>query len=569
MMLGRLLHRVFRGEAPARHAAHMLSRARRLERLGRRDEARASLAAAVSRAPADVGLLEELALFSGHIGELELARESALRALEADSGSIAARLCLGNIRYREDRFDESIDIYREALRIQPDNASVHYNLGLALQTRGDTIEAIEHYRRTVALLPDLPDEHSTLLFLLNADPRPDPAEILEEHLRWGRRFGDPLLRRERHRNSPDPERRLRVGYVSGDFVGHAASAFIAPILERHDRARFDVVGFVNAQSLPDTGAYPGCRWHRILDVPDEQVRGLIQGEAIDILVDLSGHTTRNRLLLFARKPAPVQITVLGYPNTTGLAAMDYRLTDTIGDPPGGSEGLYCEQLLRMPACLWCYSPSSLAPAPMPAPSVQAGYATFGSINAAYKLNDRLFEAWREILREVPRSRMIVSTIPKGEAQARVRRRFADAGIDPSRIEVVERLPLTEHWKLVGRLDLALDSFPCNGGATTCEALWLGVPTLTMAGRTFRERAGMSLLSNLGLDELVSRDIGEYVGKAVELGRNPGRLAALRTDLRERMRASPILDAARYVEDLESLYRQAWRGWCGGAGAGRC
>ncbi|MBI2317149.1 MAG: hypothetical protein HYU75_09140 [Betaproteobacteria bacterium] len=280
-----------------------------------------------------------------------------------------------------------------------------------------------------------------------------------------------------------------------------------------------------------------------------------------ILVDLSGHTAGNRLLVFARKPAPVQMTMLGYPNTTGMAAMDYRITDVHADPPGETEHLYRERLLRLPQCLWCYAPPPLAPEPVPAPCAKSGEVTFGALNAAYKLNERVFEAWTAILGAVPQSRLIIATVPRGEAQERIRRRFAARGVAASRIEIIERRPVFEYWKLVARVDLALDTFPCGGGATICESLWLGVPTLTLAGPTFLQRAGLSLLTNVGLRELVAHSADDYVKKASALGRAPAEIVRLRAGLRDRVAASPIADAGRYARNVEALYRRAWAEWC--------
>ena len=512
--------------------------------------------------------IEEQALIAGRDGNYELARALSAQLLARNSRSVVARFCLANILYREERLDEAIDGYRQALEFDPDSATVHYNLGLALQTRGDTPEALVHLRRALELAPDLPDEHSTLLFLSNADAATDPLKACAEHVAWARRFADPLGRLEPFPNARDPERPLRIGYVSGDFSGHAASSFIAPLLAHHDRARFVVHGFANADSFPDETAFPRTRWHRIAGMGDGEAAALVAAEGIDILIDLSGHTNRNRLMLFARKPAPLQMTMLGYPNTTGLAAMDYRITDVYGDPPGATEHHYRERLLRLPRSLWCYCPSALAPLPVPAPCLVRGYVTFGSLAAAYKLNDRVREAWADILRAAPTARLVVATIPGGEAQARIRRHLAGRGVAPERIDIVGRQPLLDYWKLLASVDLALDSFPCNGGATTCESLWLGVPTLTLAGSTFRERAGLSLMTNVGMRELIATSTREFVEKASALGNAPARVAALRVGLREKMARSPITDAQAYVRDIEALYRQSWREWCAGTvGAG--
>ena len=567
-MLSRLLQQIFDRPDPAQAAQKHLDQGRQCLAAGKQEEGRLHLRAAFELEPDSASVLEALGLALGMAGELDLARQAAGGALARNPRSLAARLCLGNVLTREERYDEAIGIYREALQIEADNAFIHYNLAIALMNRGDTKSALDHYRRTAELVPDCPDEYGSILFLLNASPEAGDEEIAAEHIRWGERFADPLMRGTAHRNTADPERRLRVGYVSGDFAGHAASLYIEPILAHHDRERFEVACFVNAPEVPPEPAGQAARWHRIDALSDEEAAQLVEAEGIDILVDLSGHTRRNRLLVFARKPAPVQMTLLGYPNTTGLAAMDYRISDVHADPPGLTEHLHRERLLRLPRSLWCYAPSPLMPPVSEAPCTANGYVTLGSLNAAYKLNEGTLDAWVAILRAVPEAHMLLATIPKGEAQSRLRAYFASRGIGEGRIEIVDRMQVSDYWRLLSRVDLALDPFPCNGGSTTCESLWMGVPTLTLAGATFRERAGLSLLTNAGLTEFITHDLEAYVAAAVALARDPARLAGVRAGLRERMRVSPLLDARGYARDLESLYRAAWKTWCADRGSPR-
>ncbi len=560
-MLSRLLQQIFDRPDPAQAAQKHLEQGRQCLVAGKQEEGRLHLRAAFDLAPDSAGVLEALGLALGMAGELDLAREAARKALAHSPRSLPARLCLGNVLTREERYDDAIGIYREALEIEADNAFIHYNLAIALMNRGDTQAALAHYRRTAELAPDSPDEYGSILFLLNASPEAGADTIAAEHVRWGERFADPLMRGTAHRNSADPERRLRVGYVSGDFVGHAASSFIEPILAHHDRERFELACFANAPEIPPEAARHAARWHRIDALSDEEAAQLVEAEGIDILVDLSGHTRRNRLLVFARKPAPVQMTLLGYPNTTGLGAMDYRISDIHADPPGRTEHLHRERLLRLPRSLWCYAPSPLMPQVSEPPFSGRGYVTLASLNAVYKLNEATLEAWLAILRAVPEAHLVLATIPKGEAQSRMRAYFASRGIGEARIDVVDRMPVVDYWRLLSGVDLALDPFPCNGGSTTCESLWMGVPTLTLAGATFRERAGLSLLTNVGLPEFITHDLDAYVAAAVAFARDPARLARVRAGLRERMRASPLLDAKGYARDLESLYRAAWKTWC--------
>lgn len=567
-MLSRLLQQIFDRPDPAQAAQKHLDQGRQCLAAGKQEEGRLHLRAAFDLEPDSASVLEALGLALGMAGELDLAREAAGKALARNPRSLPARLCLGNVLTREERYDDAIGIYRDALEIEADNAFIHYNLAIALMNRGDTQSALAHYRRTAELAPECPDEFGSILFLLNASPGAGAEAIAAEHLRWGARFADPLMRGTAHRNPADPERRLRVGYVSGDFSGHAASSFIEPILAHHDRERFEVACFDNAPDMPPEAARHSAQWHRIAALSDEEAAQWVEAEGIDILVDLSGHTRRNRLLVFARKPAPVQMTLLGYPNTTGLAAMDYRISDVHADPPGRTEHLHRERLLRLPRSLWCYAPSPLMPPVSEPPCAGRGYVTLASLNAAFKLNEGTLEAWAGILRAVPEAHMFLATIPKGEAQSRIRAYFASRGIGEGRIDVVDRVQVADYWRLLAGADLALDPFPCNGGSTTCESLWMGVPTLTLAGATFRERAGLSLLTNVGLTEFITHDLDAYVATAVALARDPARLARVRAGLRERMRASPLLDAKGYARDLESLYRAAWKTWCADRGSAR-
>ena len=563
-MLSGLLRQLFQrprsAHAPVAAERH-LEQGRACLDTGRTAEAKLHLRAALELEPESQDVLERLGLALGLAGELDLAKQAATRALELDPRSVAARLCLGNVYAREERYDDAIREYRDGLAIEPDNGFVHYNLGIALLNRGDTREALAQYRRTVEIFPDRPEEYGSILFLLNACAGVSNEEIAAEHRRWGERFADPLARSTPHRNSADPDRRLQIGYVSGDFFGHAASSFIEPVLAHHDRERFEVVCFVNAAESSQEVVKHAGRWYRIAELPDEDAARFIEEQGIDILVDLSGHTRRNRLPAFARKPAPVQMSMLGYPNTTGMAAMDYRITDVHGDPPGRTEHLYRERLLRLPRSLWCYAPFESMPPVSAPPSASRGCVTLASLNAAYKLNEGTLDAWIDILRAAPDARMLLATIPRGDAQSRLRAHFAARGIDAGRIDVVDRMNVVDYWRLLEGVDLALDSFPCNGGSTTCESLWMGVPTLTLAGAAFRERAGLSLLTNVGLPEFITYSVDEYVAAATELARDPGRLAAVRIGLRERMRASPLTDAAGHTRELEALYRSAWKTWC--------
>jgi predicted O-linked N-acetylglucosamine transferase (SPINDLY family) len=351
--------------------------------------------------------------------------------------------------------------------------------------------------------------------------------------------------------------------VSADYFQHAAANFIHAFLAKHDQRQCEIFCYVNAPvPAHGTGMY-GHTWREIRALDDAQLVALIRRDAIDVLVDLSGHTRGTRLLAFARKPAPVQMTFLGYPNTTGMRAMDYRLTDTYADPPGTSESRYRETLLRMPHSVWCYRPNvEGVPEVGPLPALRNGHVSFASMNSVFKLNDELIGLWADLLHRVANARLILATVAPGSARVRILQTFTGSGIDPGRIEFRERMRREEFLDLHNEVDIALDSYPCNGGATTCETLWQGVPVISLAGEAFQSRAGLSLLSNAGLPHLVAYSSAEYVDLAATLAGDRGRLQQLRSGLRETLRVSPLLDAAEFARDLEALYRGAWRKWCG-------
>lgn len=307
-------------------------------------------------------------------------------------------------------------------------------------------------------------------------------------------------------------------------------------------------------------------WHSTVGLGDDEVAALIRAQEIDVLVDLAGHTANGRLLALARRPAPVQMTYLGYPATTGLDAMDYRITDSVTEPPGVADPFYTERLIRLPHTLWCYQPFADMPAVSPLPALARGYLTFGSFNSYTKIGPRVVSLWAEVLRALPDSRLILITVPAGADQSTLHARFAALGVDPARIDLRDRLLRAEYLALFADIDVALDPFPVNGGTTTCDALWMGLPVVTLIGDTFLSRASYSLLSAAGLTGFTATDRAAYVQRCREFAVDLPRLAALRAELRPRLADSPLLDAAAFAQDLETVYRAAWRSWCATRGA---
>ncbi len=525
------------------------------------------------------------------------------RAQPAEPGAgELERLILGaGEALRLERYAEAVGHYRRAIGIAPGNAEMHCNLATALKATGTPGEALAHYRVAVELKPELSEAwynlgllyaeaceleaaeacyrealarnpgsreaQSSLLCLASYHEGHEPERVLAEHREWGARHGTPPQPPPPHANERSPERRLRIGYVSADFREHAMAYFVEPVLAGHDAASFEAVLYSNASREDCTTrrlrGY-AAQWHSIHALSDAAAAECIREDRVDLLVDLSGHTEGNRLGVFAFKPAPVQLSFLGYPNTTGLPAMDYRLTDARADPPGQSEHHYCERLLRMADSLWCYRPPADLPAVSELPARERGYVTFGSLNNVMKVSDSAIAVWAELLHAVAGARLLVAAGGGEVARRRLQSRFDAAGVERARVEFVGRLPPSEFRRLYAGVDLALDPFPCNGGTTTCETLWMGVPVVTLAGASFSSRAGLSILSTVGLDDLVASTRGRYVEIAAALASDMERLSRLRQGMRQRLAASPLMDEPGYVRSLEGLYRGAWRRWCAAA-----
>ncbi|HEY5512095.1 MAG TPA: tetratricopeptide repeat protein, partial [Geomonas sp.] len=542
-----------------------------LARVGRMAEAACELEAAAALNPGDAGLLNNLGLALSALGRGKEAHGSFLEAIRLDPLYPEAHNNLAILYERYGRTTEAISSCLAALALRPDYPEAHHNLASALKSQGRHDEALAHYREALRLRPDYAEAHSSLLFALCYPAGPTPAQIFSEHTAFGaaHRFAAAP-----HDNDPDPRRTLRIGYVSADFRDHAVARFIEPVLRHHDRSRFLIFCYSNV-SVPDAAsarfeALAG-RYTNIAGVPDQDAAALIRRDRIDILVDLSGHTAGNRLALFARKPAPVQVTWLGYPQTTGLAAMDYRITDAITDPPGESERFHSERLLRLPGNFSCFAPPEEAPPVGELPALSRGAVTFGSFNNPAKITPETVALWAGALHGVPGSRMLIKgySLADEGSRARLSGLFAVQGICAERLELQGNTPsYREHLQLYGRVDIALDCFPYNGTTTTCEALWMGIPVVTLAGGTHLSRVGASLLQSVGLSRLVAHDAQGFRDLATGLALDLERLAQLRGTLRSTMAASPLTDAAGFTGNLEAAFVAIWQSWCAGRQRGR-
>lgn len=493
--------------------------------------------------------------------------ESFQHAVELQPALPEAREILGQALMAGRHFEAARVQLDEALRLRPDYAGAQHDLARLCVEEGLLAEAAMHYRAALAI-KSAPETHTNLIFLLNYLPETRPETHFAEHRQWSAWFEQPLRQGWRpHLNDPAPDRRLRIGYVSPDFRDHPVVSFIEPILRGHQREQFEVFGYADVKIPDDTTRRIQSltdHWRNIHDWDPEKVAELVRQDGIDILVDLAGHTTNNGLLIFARKPAPVQVTWIGYPNTTGLDAMDYRLTDFITDPPGQTEAWHSEELVRLPKTFSCYGPAADSPAVGPLPALANGYITFGCFNNFRKVSEPTLELWARLLREMPTARLLLKSQGLGNPKT-VRRlldQFVRAGVAAERITLNgSRVPKELHLGMYHQVDICLDPFPYNGTTTTCDALWMGLPVVTLAGATHVARVGVSLVTHLGFPGWAVATPEAYLAKCRELADDLPGLAALRLQLREQMRASPLCDARQFVSHLEAAYRTMWRRWC--------
>lgn len=573
-----------------------------LAALGRHGEAEAAYRQALALDPELADAEHGLALALEALGRPEAAVEAYERLLACRPENAAALTDLGGVLRTLDRHEESEAACRRALALAPQLAEAHYGLGAALAARGRQGEAAHAYEQAIVLKPELAQAHhglgvarealgqpaaavaafagalaldpydarahSNLIFCMNYDSRFSAGDVLAESQRWNEVHAARLTAGARaHGNHPDPDRRLRVGYVSPNLCQHSVGHFFEPLLRAHDRSAVEVFCYAEV-AKPDavTARLSGLAdgWRSTVGLTHGEVAEAIRDDGIDVLVDLAGHTGGNRLPALAERPAPLQLTWLGYPASTGMAAIDYRLTDAVADPEGRAEALWSEKLLRLPGGFLCYAPPAGSPEVGPPPVQADAHVTFGSFNNLTKLQPAVLRAWAALLRAVPGSRLLLksSRLDAAASRARVRDELAALGVAAERVEVLARLPENAaHLAAYGQVDIALDPFPWNGTTTTCEALWMGVPVVVLAGDRHAGRVGASMLSRLGLEELVAGNADDYVEKAAALAAEPERLARLRGELRGRLLASPLCDAAGFARSVEAAYREIWQRWC--------
>ena len=562
-----------------------------LESCGRHDEAIASYRKAIALRPDFVQAYSNMSNALRSTGRYDEAIAAARQALAIRPDHAPAYNNLGHALQTKGLWDQALAAYRQALALRPDLSVVHSNLANMLCLRGQFDQAIDACLKALALRPHFPEAYLTLgnamkdtarlddalaaydralslepdhlaaamnrLFALHFHPDYDAKAILREHQKWNQRFAQPLAAAiQPHANDRNPDRRLKIGYVSPDFCNHCQSFFTTPLLSHHHHEQFEVFCYASVER-PDqlTQRLRGYAdvWRDCLGQSDADVAQMIRQDQIDILVDLTMHMANGRPLVFARKPAPVQVAWLAYPGTTGMTAMDYRLTDPYLDPPD-ADGDYVEKSIRLPDTFWCYDPLTDQPPVGALPALSVGHVTFGCLNNFCKVNAGTLELWSQVLSAVPGSRLIL-LCPQGSHRPQVLEKLK---VQADRVEFVEFAPREQYLKRYHRIDIGLDTFPYNGHTTSLDSLWMGVPVVSMVGQRAVSRAGWSQSKNLGLaEQLVGQRPQDFVSLAVGLAGDLPRLSQMRGQLRLRMEKSPLMDADRFARKVEEAYRQMW------------
>ena len=517
------------------------------------------------------GVTKESLLISSALanrrGDYKLAIEQLETALLIAPDDFDILKNLGALYSHLDMYEKACFFCEKALELRPSDSELLNNLGNAYKGFGLLEKSVSYYKAAIENDPDDSRIYSNLLLAMIYSAESTPEEIAM----FSRNYGDLIERSvKRHQMRPrnlDPERRLRIGYVSPDFRNHSVNYFFEHILERHDRNNFEIYGY---SSAPDTDAVTERlkakfdKWRDIYSTKNDESAALIDEDEIDILIDMAGHTANNRLLVFARRPAPVQVSWLGYPATTGIKTMDYRITDHFAEPIGMTEHLNTENLLRMPDIFCCYGIPGKVVSVREKPCFEDnGYITFGCFNTFTKVTDPVLRCWQRIMSRVPESRLLLE-IRGIELNTKFREevfaRLHDSGLPMDRV-ILEPRKKENQFILYNRIDIALDPFPCAGGTTSMDTLWMGVPLITLAGGHFVSRMGVTILSNAGLSELIALTEDEYIEKAVEIALDLDKLQRIRAGLRAKVMASPLMDGDRFTRNLEKAYRRIWQDWC--------
>lgn len=556
-----LLLRALVSREPA-HAEAMFNLGNALRGLGRASDALARYRRAVELQPGYAEALNNMGNLHKEHGDFAAAMVAYEAALRARPEYVTAINNAGCLLRTLGRSDEAEDMLRKGLELDPQHAALYDNLGNVLKDVGALDEAIGCYRRSLEIDPDNPATHGNLAYSLSFGCA-EAQSIREECVRWNDRFAAPLARCAGLESCDlSPDRRLKVGYLSRDFREHCQTLFTMPLFAHHDHAAFEVHCYSSVErpdALTRRIAEYADRWREVRLLDDAELCRVIREDGVDILVDLTMHMAGARPLVFARKPAPIQIAWLAYPGTTGLDAIDYRLSDPRLDPDG-YETHYTERTIRLPDTFWCYDPLTDMQDVNGLPAATNGRLTLGCFNNPCKLTEHTLRLWGNVMQALPDAQLRLMA-PAGRHRGRLLARLGMLGVEAERISFVGFRPRGEYLRNYHEIDFCLDTFPYNGHTTSLDALWMGVPTITRVGATSVGRAGLSQLYHLNLLELAADSDDAFVAAAQTLGRDLPRLEALRASLRARARHSPLMDGARFAKDVEAAYRHAWIAYC--------
>ncbi len=510
-------------------------------------------------------LLYNAALTMQRGGRNQRAAELVRMSLSKHPANSEALNLLASLEMRAGRLGAALGLYSQALTLPGNIAEIHSNIGHIRWSQGLVEQAIESFRTAVRLKPESAALHSNLIYSLWFSDRQEPVAIFAEHEQWRQRHAQPWAATPTHGVvNRDPQRQLKLAYVSPQFRGHSVGRLIEPVLACHDHQRFQVTLYSDVLARDEMTE----RLYALADqvkstagMNDEALSSLIAADGIDILVDLNQHMSASRLGVFARKPAPVQIAYLGYCATTGLKTMDYCLTDRYLDPPAETSVIHSERLLHLPGCYWTYTPPVEAPEIIARPAESAGHITFGSFNTFSKITPATLDAWAAILRQVEGSELLAIIAGGAAENGHVHEAFEARGVKPDRVRLLPYQTPRRYLSMLGAADIALDPFPYAGGTTTLDSLYMGTPVVTLVGRVATARAGVTLMTHVGLPELIARSPQEYVQIAADLAGDPHRLHQMRQELRARLLGSPIADTKGFTAGLEGAYLRAWQDYC--------
>jgi len=562
---GAILNRALLREKPARLAVSLRAQGMSLVAQGQSNEALECFRQWAALLPASTDAHNSIGNALWSLGRFSEAQAGYERAIELDSRNADALNNLGAALSKMARLPQAEVHFRQAIALRPDYAEAHNNLAMTLMRLGRVAEAVESCRRAVEARPDYHQAHSNLIFMLDMQEGRTTPELQAERKRWYRQHAQRYAQSiEPHANPPDPERRLRIGYVSADFRRHSACYIFGPIIHAHDRTAFEVFcysGVLREDEVTVRLRDAADAWRNVQRLSDDALAALVREDRIDVLVDLSGHSEGNRLLAFARKPAPIQVTAWGHATGTGLATMDYFIADE-HLIPATDRPLFAEKVVDLP-CWTCYEPPAYLPGVVPLPSLGGKPFTFASMNRLEKISDQSIGMWGRIIAACAGSVLLVKSAEMDDERHRetLRSRLAKAGIEPGRVTLLGASSHADHLATYGRIDVALDPSPTVGGISSAEALWMGVPVVTLQGPTTTARHTASILADIGLPEWIGRSADDYVRIACEAARDLPRLALQREGLRARLAASAFGDVALYTRELESHYRAMWRRWC--------